>query len=495
LRERIFCFELDGKDALGFDTGLDAQAFAQAKMAQFITQQGLLVYPDGKTEPWKASGVTERKPDGDGQETMVIWGPAFSGERLDSLVRDRERKDYALDAVRRWIGAREKAGKDGAGFPGAAGAFIAGPAEASCPPGTVLFPPERLVKRCLEAEGNRAVAEAQRWVHPDLAGAESIAFSAAAMLYCVFCGAPPFCGDDAETLRQDIREGVFVPPELAAPGLDGDLAKLIGEALGPVKKGGEVKKRPSPETLGLLVGNPGSRDAASWFAPLSDEEEAKIRNEGEQYKKTRELTVKTRRFVIRNTAIIAGCAAAVLVVVLGIQGYFKHLAEMPTTRGMTPVQVAETYYGGFETMDHILMDACVTNKAGKEDINMVTNLFVISRVRQAYETMGESTIAASEWLESGAEATDRTVFGVTGLSLRTTEGDETDGEVSLRADYTLWLPASFTGEDEEPLPSPDEIMNGDPQPRPPKGMAFTDRLKIVFLKDAWRIAEIDRVRQ
>jgi hypothetical protein len=314
------------------------------------------------------------------------------------------------------------------------------------------------------------------------------------MLYCVFCGAPPFYRDDAETVRQDIREGVFMPPELAAPGLNGDLARLINEALGPVKKKGEIKKRPSPETLEELIGNPGSRDAASWFTPLSDEEEAKIRNQGEQYKKTRDLTVKTRRFVIRNTAIITGCAAAVLAVVLGIYSYFKHLAELPTTRGMTPVQVAETYYGAFETMDHTLMEACVTNKAGKEDINMVTNLFVISRVRQAYETMGESTVTAREWLESGAEATNRTVFGVTGLNLRPTEGDESDGEVSFEASYTLWMPAGFAGE-EEPLPSPDELANSDPEPRPPAGFTFTDKLKIVFLKDAWQIAEIDRARQ
>ncbi|MDR2617305.1 MAG: hypothetical protein LBC62_00410 [Treponema sp.] len=487
--DNIFCFELDGKTVLGFDTCLDAQAFAQAKMAQFITQPGYLVYPDGAIEPWKASGVTERPRVPGDPGTMVIWGPVFYGESLASLIREPERKDEALSAVIRWIKAREKL-KEEALFPGAAGAFIG--VSASGPGQTVFFPPERLVKRCIEAAGDPGGISAQQWFHPDLKGDESAVFSAGAMLYCVFCGSPPFYSSDGETLRQDIREGVFTPPGLAAPGLDKDLAKLISGTLEPIKKG-EEKKRPEAGTIAKLLGQPGSRSAASWFTPLTEEEEAKLRNERDQYQKTRNLTVKTRRFVIRNTAIITGCAAALLALILGVRGYFKHQAELPTTRGMAPVEVAETYYGAFGTMDHILMDACVINKAGKEDVNMVTNLYVITRVRQAYESMGESSVTAQEWLEAGSPETDRTVFGVTGLRLRTLDGDGSDGEVSFTADYTLWVPSGFDGEEEE-LPSQEELMN-ESRPRPPSGIEISDRLTLSFYKDAWRISKIDRIRQ
>ncbi|MDR1566551.1 MAG: hypothetical protein LBS48_04610 [Treponema sp.] len=489
MTDNIFCFELDGRTVLGFDTRLDAQAFAQAKMAQFITQPGYMVYPDGSVEPWKASGVTERSRVPGDPGTMVIWGPAFSGESLDSLIRDPERKDEALPAVIRWIKACEKL-KEEALFPGAAGTLIG--ASASGSGQAVFFPPERLVKRCIEAAGESGVISAQQWFHPDLKGPDSAAFSAGAMLYGIFCGAPPFYSNDREILRQDIREGVFTPPGLAAPGLDKDLAKLISGALEPVKKG-EEKKRPAPEAMAKFLGRPGSRSAASWFTPLTEEEEVKLRNERDQYQKTRDLTVKTRRFVIRNTAIITGCAAALLALILGVRGYFKHQAELPTTRGMTPVEVAETYYGAFGTMDHILMDACVINKAGKEDVNMVTNLFVITRVRQAYESMGESAVTAQEWLEAGSPETDKTVFGVTGLKLRTLDGDEGDGEVSFMAGYTLWVPAGFDGEEEE-LPSQEEMMNN-PRPRPPSGIEISDRLTLSFHKDAWRISKIDRIRQ
>jgi hypothetical protein len=487
--DNIFCFELDGKTVLGFDTRLDAQAFAQAKMAQFITQPGYLVYPDGAIEPWKASGVTERPRVPGDPGTMVIWGPVFYGESLDSLVRDPERRDEALSAVIRWIKACEKL-KEEPLFPGAAGALIGTSAPGSGQ--TVFFLPERLVKRCIEAAGDPGVISAQQWFHPDLKGDESAAFSAGAMLYCIFCKAPPFYNDDREALRQDIREGVFTPPGLAAPGLDKDPAKLISEALEPVKKG-EEKKRPTTEAIAKLLGQPGSRNAASWFTPLTEEEEAKLRNERDQYQKTRNLTVKTRRFVIRNTAIITGCAGALLALILGVRGYFKHQAELPTTRGMAPVEVVETYYGAFGVMDHVLMEACVINKAGKDDVNMVTNLYVITRVRQAYEGMGESSIAAQEWLETGSPETNKTVFGVTGIRLRPLDEDGNDGEVSFTADYTLWVPSGFDGEEEE-LPSQEDLMN-EPKPRPPSEIEISDRLTLSFHKDAWRISKIDRIRQ
>jgi hypothetical protein len=426
-------------------------------------------------EAWKAAGVYEN-------ETMIIQGPAFPGESLDTLIRDANRKDEALDAVRLWIKARRQAGKDESLYPGAQGVFITTETTRDYPKGCLFFPPERLIKRCIEAQGDKAVIAAQQWVHPDLKDDEEIVFSAGTMLYAVFCGGPPFFGEDEDVLRQDIREGVFMPPELAAPGLDTDLSALITDAISPVKKNPDAKKRISSELLTEALGNPGSKKISSWYRVLSEEERAKIQTEQQQSKKTRELKVKTRRFVIRNTAIIIGCAALALAVIFGVRGYFKQKAGLPNTRGMTPIQVAETYYGAFGDLDHTLMEGCVINKAGKGDIDMVINLFVITKVRQAYETLLDSNYTAQQWLDDGSPLTDKTVFGVTGLKLKTLDGDESDGEVSFEANYTLWVPGTMANE---------EITNTDSAVQP-KGLEYTDILKIVFHKDSWRISEIAR---
>jgi hypothetical protein len=495
MTNKIFNFESDGKKVLGFDTGLDAQSFAQAKMAQFITQTGTIVYPDGKIETWKADSVTERPGDTD-KGTMVIRGPSFPGESLDSLLRGTGRQDPSLDAVRFWLKARQlladrQSQEDStASFSGASGALIVMKDHGAFPRGTILFPPERLVKRCIEAEGDRKAAAVQQWYHPDLRGDDETAFSAGIMLYNVFSGGMPFVRDDGDTLRQDMREGVFMPLELAAPGIDPKLAALIGDVLLPIKKIAEGKKRPSPSELSDFIGSAGGPPVSSWFTDLSEAQRTKIENEREQYKKTRGLVVKTRRFVIRNTAILMGCAAAVIALVLGVRSYIVHLRDMPNTIGMNPVQVAETYYGAFSSMDHSLMEACVTNKAGKGDIDMVVNLFVITRVRQAYETM-DASLTAQDWLDAGSPETDKTIFGITGLRLTALESDESDGEVSVRAGYTLWMPGSMAAETEE-LPSAEELMKENPAIIPPAGFNYTDDVKLTFHKDSWRISEINR---
>nr|AGS52292.1 hypothetical protein [uncultured bacterium contig00061] len=74
------------------------------------------------------------------------------------------------------------------------------------------------------------------YVHPDLEGTDAAAFTAAAMLYRVLAGTPPFPTEEELLLRQDMREGHFLPIRFAVPGLNPGLAALVQKALGPVGK-------------------------------------------------------------------------------------------------------------------------------------------------------------------------------------------------------------------------------------------------------------------
>jgi hypothetical protein len=361
------------------------------------------------------------------------------------------------------------------------------------PPGTVFFPPGRLARRAIEAEAALAAGDvwlegAERWTHPDLAGPEAAVFAAAAMFYRLLSGVPPYPGRDVDVVRSDIREEVFIPPRLMAPGIEEYPAALIVRALSP---NAAREKRPELEELSRLLGKPasGGVDGDRYFHALSDEERAAIEAEREQFNKTKSARVKTRRFIRRNTAILMGTAVALLVVGLVVGSLIKGRLDLPNTRGMIPQEVLETYYGAFAPMDHTLMEACVVNKAGKSDIDMVTNLFVISKVRQAYE-MSASTIPAQEWLDSGAAPTEFTVFGVTGLRLEGKETDEGDDEVRFRAAYTLWAPPSFGSAPEDaPL---DADINAVPGPVMPASLQLTDEVRLIRRKDAWLITEIQR---
>ena len=502
--ELVISIEQDGKQVLAFDTGLNPQDFARARMTLLLTQSGSIVYPDGRIEAWQPGGVIEL-PSEKESTTMAIWGPHFPGERLDGIINTPGRQDEALDAIRFWLrarialerrfaeqnppehrpGSRKTDDEKNAPFPGPAGAFILSEKELldgqnPYPAGTVFFPPSRLMRRSLEANGPEAILEAKRWVHPDREGAEGISFSAGVMLYRVFCGAPPFPGDDEAKLRQDIREGVFTPPALATPGLDPEMASLISRSMGVTGRNNEPKAL--PDYVDGFIGPPASRQVSSWIKRLSNEEIAKIGMEREQYSRKKEFSVKTRRFVIRNTVIITVCCIAVIVLLFSIRGFIRHRAELPSTRGMISVEVVRAYYDAFGELDHPMMEACVSGKAGSEDINMVMNLFVISKVRQAYEGYTANIMSAREWIESGRPATAGSVFGITDLVIRPLNDD---GEsAGFEANYILWTPGEHS---EEENPSPDEqamIM--------PNRMVSKDILYLKFQKGVWKITEINR---
>jgi hypothetical protein len=543
--ERIIHLEIEGKAALGFDTGLSSQAFAQAKFAQSIVQEGRIVYPDGRIESWQASGVLEYK---NGESpTMAIWGPAFPGERLDLLAADPARRDEALEALRYWIAARSgesdrlrneflgpakespQAGVAGSGtnaarprpgesdrlrneFLGPAGALVVTASRQSLrfPRGTILFSPERLAARCLQAEGEDRWREgAESLVNPEL-GREAAVFTAGALLYRILAGQAAFPNRNMDLLHQDIREGVFLPVRLAAPGLDEDLASLIDRAIaglpapgsaktgstraGSAKAGSATGGRPGLGELAAALGPPGSGGADSFFRPLDEGKQELLAGERAQFEKKRKLTVNTRRFVIRNSAILGGSLAALAALILVAYSIVAGRKDLPTTKGMEPVQVIEAYYNAFGELDHTMMDACVINKAGKRDIEMVTNFFVLSRVRQAYEYTSDIMLSAQKWQDQGSSLTKSQVFGVTDLDIRQAGGDESEDQVQYRASYTLWIPAEAEG---SPEPGDQNAAGTNPaaeaeQGSLPRGYPITDELTLVRRKGDWRISGLER---
>jgi hypothetical protein len=492
--ERIFRFELEGRLVLGFDTGLDSAAFARARLSQILTSTGFAVSfsQERPVQRWKPKGIIER------QGSMVIWGPSVGEggpERLDRLIAaagpveeaPSGGADLALDALHRWVRSRRRlpAGKDvPAPFPAGALLFPGSQSPGPALGGVMLFPPETLIRRIFGAE--EWLDGAEQWIHPDLSGEAADSFCAAALLYRILCGAEPFPAKDIETLHLDMRKGNFLPPRLAAPGMDSIPEALIAGSLsrGRLAPAPDLKTledflqgQPNPaepeqsaEALvyGLPQEIPGVLRAASYFKPLHDAEREKLVRDREKYEKKQSSAVKTRRFIKRNTALIGITAVILLISGLIAGSIISGRSNLPTTKGLSPREVVEQYYHALEYLDHITMEACILkdNKTGKDDINMAANLTVITKVRQAYE-QEQTYVPAQEWLEAGSPPTDALVFGPVDLRIQDIETNPSDDELSFLAEYTLWLPGG-------------EIS------------LVQDELRLVFYKNAWRIAEITR---
>ena len=493
-RLNIYSSAIDGGQALCFDTGLDSRAFAQARLAQFLSEHGCIVNLSGGIVPWKAGGVVEAvNPSlAQGAATMHIWGQAFAGERLDRVLHDSARRDAALAAVVSWIDARlALEGEENVPrvplWPCAALIANAEPEQNTASGEAVLFLPENIVRRCIQAEGEEArLRGIGQYVHPDLEGADAAAFTAAAMLYRVFSGAGAFSALREDLLHQDMREGNFLPLRLAAPGLDPQIAELIQEALTPQGKSTGAADCPSPqgsksdaadllaplrESLGNA--NPDWK-AEKFFHALGGQELEKLAEEKEKYLHRKKIQVNARRFVIRNTAIIAGIAAAVLITLFVGASIAKGRASAPTTAGMDSLTVVNSYYEAINSLDHQFLEASTARGAGKADITMTANLFVINRVRQAYEYSQFKFMPPDEWLEAGRPPLDIPVYGISGLHITHVSGSEDSDAVHYSAVYALWLPIS-ENDDNEPL-----VYN------------YTDELRLERIKGNWRIAEIKR---
>lgn len=170
-------------------------------------------------------------------------------------------------------------------------------------------------------------------------------------------------------------------------------------------------------------------------------------------------------------------ALGVIALVLFLSAPVKKAMEPPLTMGMSPREVVESYYEGFNTLNQEMMEDSIEKELGKSDITEVTNFFVTSRVRLGYE--GESGIVnADEWTRQGRPSLEagKHLYGTTRLNI------EEMGGARFRISYEKWLP----GSSEEVDTPPDAVI-------PPKGYEIIDLLTLEEQrKGNWLIVGLDR---
>jgi hypothetical protein len=130
------------------------------------------------------------------------------------------------------------------------------------------------------------------------------------------------------------------------------------------------------------------------------------------------------------------------------------------------------------------MEAATSGKAGNDDVAMIQNLFIISKVRQAYE-MYQSIISADTWIEAGSPETESIVFGITDLHLNII--NQTEHEAELEAEYLLWMPKNFIENNDA---SQFEIGEREEINSQPISMQYTSSLTFTKRNDVWYISEI-----
>jgi len=413
-----------GTAKLAVPLGAAGASHAVTRMSSLRSLPGWLV-AGASVREWRFEGFT-RQPDG-----VCLYGPEVGGRTLaEALELPLE---HALPLLARLADALGTLGERMIPlFPLQADAVVLGERD------EVLFlPPEvmREVRSVRPFAENRDSFEALN--HPDLKGEPLASFTVGACLYRVAVGKFPFGGDDAEEMHEQARKLAIQPPAKLVPGLREEASDLVMAALGRLR-GRSV--RIADWRTGLVAW---SREGM--LRPVEAAERERLALESAARERDAALRFRRRTFWEKNWKIVAITAAGIAVAGGVLGSILSGVFAPRTTRGFPPRKVVESFYTAINRMDHMLMEDCVVEKAGKGEITEAMNLYVISRVQMGYE--GKSnTMAADEWDAAGRPAlpAGTSLYGVTDLQIVDEAGEPSP---VYRVSYEKWAPESSADSD------------------------------------------------
>ena len=446
---------------LAVAVGAAVQGSAMTRILGLKTSPGWFIQ-GVEIREWRFEGVKEQ------EGALYLYGPPSSGTMLAEVLSQPLTRalPYLARLAQAWSLLSEK--KVG-WFPLQADAILFTDDEA------VLFlPPEihREIRGLRTFAANRDTFES--FNHPDLKGEALASFGIASILYRVVTGRFAITGPDAEEIHEQARKLSITPPARLVPDLVPEVSDFIMAGLGRGRRG--------PVTLAEWSKKLVEWQSGELFITLSAEDRARALNDVEAREKGSTRSFRRRMFWEKNWKLVAIVAAGVIALGAVLGSILGNVLAPRVTRGYAPPKVVEAFYTSMNTLDHMTMQACVINKAGRGEINEATTLYVTSRVTQGYE--GRSNIvSASEWDKAGRPVlkSPQSLYGVTGLSMTREQGEPTP---VFLVKYDKWSPASAP--DTGKMASLDSIPQSE-------GHSIVDRVWLKQDKGDWVIYKIDRL--
>ncbi len=329
--------------------------------------------------------------------------------------------------------------------------------------GILYFPPALINFITSQLSESNSISFWQPYNHPDAVGKSQYSFTLGVLAYQLLTKELPYTGTSITEIREKMRSSKPVEVELLKPGIQKSIADLIDNALA-LK---DINLSEWIEQLKLW-----EKDGIS---TISDKTARfRIKETAARKQNNRQKKFKRKQFLTHNWKTIAATAAAIAFIISFSIGPIKNAMEPPITAGMSAKEVVGTFYSAIIDMNTEIMEDCVKKGIAKNDINEVTQLFVISRVRSGYEgTSG--LVTAQDWndgiiktLNSGEQ-----IFGIADLVITKLINN------TYTADYIKWYPNIPDN------PESNEIL-------PPLKVLVQDTITLEKVKDVWIIVNLER---
>ena len=456
-------FSRSGSEYLGLRLPASGAASQVARLMGGSYPPAALVRA-GRIEEWRPNGLTEA----DGE--LFIYGPPLSGQPLSALLDFASERD-SLGLLAELAEAFDRLAAAGWSL----GRFYP-QGILRLAPGDFLILPDSIMEK---VNAFQPVAERLAWMerfnHPDSSGAQAISFSLAILAYRLVAGEYPFAGGSPEELRTAVRERPPAGLQARRPELRTEVVELISDTLVSTPAG-----RPA-----LAAWKEALRDwqARGTSEKIDETERARRRELAARRDKRSSGSYSSREFWRKNGMRVALIAAGLALVGSLAGSILGNLLKPRAIHGFPPERVVETFYGGINKLDHLTMEDCLIDGAGKSYVNEAMNLFVISRMRMSVEN-ADPIVDARVWDERGrpVPAAGKLIYGVVGLAVR--ESAAPPGEKAFEASFERWGPRI------EELPSGDQSSGA-----ASSGTRIVEKLSLRKHKEDWLIYRIERLEE
>jgi len=433
---------------LKLNSGILEENFGKMSFASIITEEGVLIRAEKSEDkysfeysPWTFSEVQSFDTE-NGRRVFFLGDSPF--EKTPSTLLELLEGDKAFDAGLAVIRILTDASlaKPELCYTGAGGILLdvtnSDQFTALILPGTLFT---NATAGLTDSEKARQI---NLWMNPTLHENQALRFARSNLAYRILTGRLPFPSENTIERNADILDKKYLPLEMCIPGVDEKLAEKINSELELNSAKVNVPGKKERKTLSAKINEDRPRNesdaqkaarlqgeyikAVSAYpfeliegckgktSSVSDEEFSKKASE---YMTRKTARVAAKRKIRRNTGVIVTVTIIAVVLAVMIANTVKTNGLDKTTKGLTAEQTVEAWYQSVNALDTVFFTDAGKGKAAGAVSNVVSQMYVIGKNRQAYSRDRGIQNPAAYFLslKSDTGINEGGLYGVTNLSI------------------------------------------------------------------------------
>lgn len=279
----------------------------------------------------------------------------------------------------------------------------------------LLFLPESIFELCASNQDEKNYANLQGfWKNFQLSKSNALIFLQSVLSYYTLSKVFPFMKTENSARQEDITDSNFIEIENMVNGISPALALNINMGF---HIDNQYEREKSLIDLKLLQKELGLSDDGIYTKVIRETRmtDSEFEKQSQKKAKKNEMKIFQKRIFKRYAAAIILALAAVAVITnICYKTHLENL-EKPSAKNLTAKESVETFYSGFHTLDTNLMDLVAKKGSPKQIINMVSNIYVTQKTREAFEAKNAS-LTPELWL-TRPELINYWVFGITDFKI------------------------------------------------------------------------------